>query len=148
MPDPFPVADVAVVLITDAKGEKLLVDYNPHWDCFTFPMVKVDDPPEAARAAVRAAAEVLGRPLPPTGLPVPLEFDVPVYQTSGRDGVMKRYRYRPFALRVTAAPQPLPGHIAIWLTPAELETHEPVSPTVRHVLGAVPFVETRRAVGL
>lgn len=31
MADPFPVVDVAVVLIADPRGERLLADFNPGW---------------------------------------------------------------------------------------------------------------------
>ncbi len=149
MPTPFPLVDVAVVLITDAERTKLLVDFNANWAEFSFPMTKLDhlpgDTPEAppvretpVQAAVRAAVEVLGAPLPPTGRPVPLDFHVPPYQRSGSDGVWKRYSYHLFKLTAAAAPQPLPGHVALWLSRAELETHEPVSPTVGLILRAVP----------
>ena len=42
MSEPIKPVNVAVVLITDATGGRLLVDYSPKWNCFTFPMTKVD----------------------------------------------------------------------------------------------------------
>jgi hypothetical protein len=143
----FPLVDVAVVMVVSRDGSKLLADYNAQWGAFTLPMAKSDDPSSPRAAAVRACVEVLGMPLPPSRCPVRLEFDVPVYQESGRDGDVKRYRYIPFVLRADAEPHPLPGHAAVWLTPAELESHEPVSPSVRHLLSAIPFAEARRAAG-
>lgn len=145
MSDLYTPVDVAVVLITDPTGRMLLVDYSPKWHFFTFPMTKVDDEIGAGVAAVRAAVEVLGCPFPPDGGPVPLGADIPVYQTSPRDGEKKRDHYLPYALKAGVAPQPLPGHVALWLTPDQLETHEPMSPTVRHILRAIPFAEVLRA---
>lgn len=154
MADPFPLVDVAVVLVTDARGERLLADYNAHWQCFSLPMTTVGELPGAApgaagtpeppsRAAARAAAEVLGRPLPP-GVMTRLNVDIPPYQRSGRDGTWKRYSYEIYALKA-ADPHPLPGHAAVWLTPGELQEGEPVSPTVRHILTAVSLADVRRA---
>jgi hypothetical protein len=36
----------------------------------------------------------------------------------------------------------------VWLTPAELADHEPVSATARHVLAAASLADVRRAVGM
>src|SRR4051794_22433235 len=119
----FPLVDVAVVMVISRDGGKLLADYNAQWGAFTLPMAKVDDPASPRAAAVRACAEVLGAPLARGRQPVRLEFDVPAYQESGRDGDVKRYRYIPFVLRAEVEPRPLPGHAAVWLTPAELESH-------------------------
>lgn len=155
----YPLVDVAVVLILDSTGERLLVDHNPRWSGFSLPMTKLGAVPAAApgspttpepaeHAAVRAAVDVLGRPLPPTGRPARLSHDVPPWHQSGRDGEWKRYRYHLFALKAAGTPHPRPGHVAVWLTPAELESHEPVSPTVRHVLTAVRMAVIRTAVGM
>lgn len=158
MADPFPVVDVAVVLITDPRGERLLADYNPSWGSFTLPMTKVRDLPPAApgaapvaesttHAAARAAAEVFGRPIAPAAL-VRLDVEVPPYHQSGRDGEWKRYRYHLFASRCGAEPQPLPGHTAVWLTPAEFADLEPISPIARHILEVASLAVVRRALGL
>ncbi|QDU18938.1 NUDIX domain-containing protein [Urbifossiella limnaea] len=158
MAEPFPVVDVAVVLIADPRGERLLADFNPDWGSFTLPMSKVAVLPPAspgaaptaespARAAARAAAEVFGRPVDAAAL-VKLHAEVPPYQQSGRDGEWKRYRYHLFASRVGAEPRPLPGHVAVWLTPAEFTDHEPVSETARHVLAVMSLADVRRAVGM
>ncbi len=157
-PTPYPLVDVAAVLILDATGKKLLVDYNPRWGGFSLPMTKLGAVPAAVpqgasapepadRAAVRAASEVLGRPIAPADRPVRLNHDVPPYHQSGNDGEWKRYHYHLFALKAAFTPQPLPGHVAVWLTPDELASHEPVSPTARHVLNAVPIAAVRAAVG-
>lgn len=56
---------VVVALVTNPDG-KLLLSWNPMWGGFSLPMTKVADGPPAetvARAAVRAAAEVVGRPV-------------------------------------------------------------------------------------
>lgn len=64
MTDPKTVP-VVVALVTDADG-RVLMTWNPRWGGFTLPMTKPEDgrPAEAVeRAAVRAAAEVVGRPV-------------------------------------------------------------------------------------
>ncbi|HZZ79844.1 MAG TPA: hypothetical protein VFE62_15100 [Gemmataceae bacterium] len=143
----IPLVDLAVVLATDGEG-RFLVDFNDNWSKFTFPMSKQRDVPAktpngaasretALVAACRAAAEVLGRPVASSSL-APLALEVPPYKQSGRDGVWKRYACRLFLLKVTAAPRPLAGHIALWLTRAELESLEPISPTVRAILEVLP----------
>jgi len=147
MSQPYPLVEVAVVVITDAQG-RFLADYNEAWGGFTLPMsslhdvparVPVDKPtPESPQnAAIRAAAEVLGRPVSPGAL-VPLNIEVAPWNQSGRDGQWKRYQYRLFQLKIDFAPQPLPGHAAVWLTRAELGTLEPISLTVRVILRALP----------
>lgn len=145
MADPFPLVDVAVVLIADPRGERMLADYNPGWGSFTLPMTKVGELPPAAPGGA-AAAEVLGRPVAAAAL-VRLDVDVPPYQQSGRDGAWKRYRYHLFATRLEIDPHPLPGHAAVWLTPAEWATHEPVAPTARHVLAVASLADVLAAVG-
>ncbi|OWK43752.1 hypothetical protein [Fimbriiglobus ruber] len=156
---PYPVIEVAVVLITDPRGERLLADYNPDWGGFTLPMTKRRNPGHADEpwaqeaesplaAATRAAVEVLGRPLPPDRLPVPLPFELPPWEVSLRDGGWKRYTRWPFALVADGTPHPLPGHVALWLTPAEFEKYEPISPTVSQILGAIPFVDVKKALRL
>jgi hypothetical protein len=147
MNSPYETVELAVVLI--GHDGRLLLDYNAEWSGFCLPITTIHDlaplvpegegrreqPREAAR---RAAVEVLGRPLAPAGEPQPLRVEVTPYHQSGRDGRWKRYQFHVFGLRTDVVPQPLPGHIAVWMTPQELRTHGPVSPTVRHVLQATP----------
>lgn len=139
--------EVSVVLIRDANG-RLLLDYNDEWMAFTLPMSKVHDlPPEVEggptapesvlAAAVRAAAEVLGRPLPPGALRE-IAAEVPPYSRSLRDGKWKRYAFHLFTVTVNGTAHPLPGHVAVWLTPSEVEGLEPISPTVGTILRALP----------
>ena len=146
MNQPYPLVEAAVVLITDRDGRYLL-DFNDSWSSFTFPTTKLHDVPTMAPgvptkpeaqpvAAARAAAEVLGRPIDPKALK-PLTIEVPPYAQSGRDGDWKRYTFRLFTLKVTGEPKPLPGHAAVWLTRSELESLEPISPTVRTILAAM-----------
>lgn len=141
----FPVAEVAAVVIRDATG-RLLVDYNDKWQAFTLPMSKLHPLPmgpelteSAAEAACRAAAEVLGRPLRRGELTPAAEPHVE-WEYSLRTGELKRYTFYLFTLTLAAAetPHPLPGHIALWRTRAELREQEPVSPTVDVILAAVP----------
>lgn len=147
MNDLYPLVEVAVVLVRDDTG-RCLVDFNDAWGSFTFPMTKVREQPavqpdgptgreEPQAAACRAVAEVLGRPLPP-GLLQALACEVPPYRQSGRDGEWKRYTFRLFELTAKFDPKPLPGHSAAWLTRAELKRCEPMSPTVRKILDALP----------
>lgn len=158
MDDPFPLVEVAAALLLDARGEKLLLDHNPNWGGFAPPMTKVGTlpgptpksapgPESPLAAAVRAAAEVLGRPILPATLR-PLPGDVPPFARSGRDGAWKRYRFHLFVRAVDFPPAPLPGHAAVWLTPAEVATHDPVTPTARHLLAAVPWDVIRAAAGV
>lgn len=159
MANPIETTEVAAVLVLDAEGSRVLADFNRHWHCFSVPMSKrhplvptheddttVEEPLEAT--AVRAVTEVLGRPLLPRQTPKRLPVDVPPYARSGRDGTWKRYQYHVFAVRIDHPPRPLDGHAAVWLTPAEVEAGEPVSPTARDILRAIPFEEVRKVVGL
>jgi hypothetical protein len=149
----FPLVEVAVVLIV--RRGQILTDYNPRWAAFTLPMSKLHDRPairagdasvreEPLDAAIRAAVEVLGRPLPPDGLPRPLRIEVGPYQQSDRDGAWKRYTFHVFALPVTEGVEPMEGHAAAWLTPGKFQTHRPVSPTAVHILSRIDPAELRR----
>lgn len=142
MPEPFEAIEVAVVLISNGAGQYLAV-YNAGWGAFSLPMTKrrslpgpnPNDPPvpEAIeRTAVRAAAEVLGRPLPPGGQPTRLADEIPPWNQSDRNGKWKRYTYVVFALQTPTAMAE-----GVWLTPAEFADHEPVSPTARTILERV-----------
>ena len=144
----YPLVEVSVVLIEDAKG-RLLVDYNEPWSGFTFPMTKVRDLPAsspnseapvketALAAALRAAAEVLGRPLLSDAL-TQLPVELPPYTQSNRDGQWKRYTFHLFTLTMHEPVRPLPHHVANWLTIAELQSLEPMSPTVGRILESLP----------
>jgi hypothetical protein len=146
MSESYPLVELVVVLITDGES-RFLVDYNEPWGCFTFPSTKLHDPGSTMppsreaketpdEAAARATAEVLGRPLDPSAL-TKLPEEVPPWNQSGRDGQWKRYTVHLFGLNTKMDPKPLPGHTALWLTRKELETLEPVSPTVRSILRVV-----------
>lgn len=146
MNEPFPIVELGVALIVDAEG-RFLMDYSEPWGSFTFPMTKlgvvpavVPDGPSTQEspltAATRAAVEVLGRPMDPKTLQA-LACEVPPYNQSGRDGQWKRYTVHLFRLTAKTQPNPLPGHVAVWLTRAELETLEPISPTVRKILAVL-----------
>ncbi len=147
MNDPYAIVEMAVVLILDEKN-RFLLDYKEPWGGIAFPCTKLRDVAPAAdgqmtketpqRAACRAVVEVLGMPIDPNAL-APLPHEVPPWQQSARDGEWKRYTVHLFGLSVRGnRPQPLPGHSVVWLTRKELETLEPVSPTVQNVLGVVP----------
>jgi len=151
--------EIVVVLVYDESSNRLLADYNHRWEAFTLPMTKGHEIPSAIEngpptmetplsAAIRAAVEVLGRPLSPFQLPEPMNIEIPMWEQSGRDGQWKRYHCLPFAMQAYFEPQPLPGHSAIWLTPAEFLTHEPVSPTARRILQAIPVAELRMVLGV
>jgi hypothetical protein len=135
---PFPQVEVAIVVIE--RAGLFLVEYNPNWHSFTLPATRlrrrpagvVITPEPPLDAAARAAAQALGRPLPPNGLPQPVSLDVlPLLHTrSGRDSNTKRYVYHVFKLR-TAEPSPRHalGWLTLWMKRADLLTHRPVSPT-------------------
>jgi len=148
--------ELVALFIVDAEG-RILLDYNANWHAFTLPMSKrhplltntPDDPvieEPLDSTALRAAIEMIGRPL--LQMPIQMNVEVPPWNQSGRDGAWKRYQYRVFALRFDGTPHPLPGHTAVWLTLAELEAAEPISPTVRQILRAVPFADVKKSVGL
>lgn len=152
MSSPFPNVEVAVVVISNAKGDQFLADFNAEWGCFTLPMTKRRVLPPShekeqeqretpLQAAMRAAVEVLGRPLLPHELPTPLLRDIPPFNRSGRDGQWKRYTYLPFEMKTELEPRPLPGHTAVWLSLEEFQTAEPISPTARAVLLAAPSIK-------
>jgi hypothetical protein len=135
----FPTVEVAVALI--AKGEQILAVYNPRWGSFTLPMTKRrewQDPevPHARRhedwvdAAARAGAEWLGRTCEP-------EFvldDPGGYQQSDRDGAWRRYHFQVFRVEVEGEPRLVEGAIAEWLTPVQILSRRPISPTARYVI--------------
>lgn len=154
--DSITCVEVAPVLILDAHG-RILLTYNVKWAAFSLPMSKrkslpldsmddtaTEEPIETT--ALRAAVEVIGRPL--LHKPQRVVADVKPYHASARDGTWKRYQYQLFAMRFDGTATPLPGHTAVWLSPEELETHEPISPTVREILRAVPLAEVKKTVGL
>lgn len=139
----LPIIDVAAVLIC-CEG-RILTGFNPKWGAFTLPTTKrrswADDSiaPGAVReeewthAAVRAAAEWLGRTL----LEVPVSLgEVPEFQQSDRDGKWKRYRLHAYRLDLECEPAISPLHIVEWLEPEQImdEKRMPVSPTARHVV--------------
>ena len=142
----FPVIQVAVTIVERAGF--YLVEYNPKWESFSLPMsrqrrhltsgVAVTETPETA--AVRAAAKVLGRPLSAAQFPrlVPLRSPYTRLR-SGRDAKTKDYRYSVFAMRVSdpAIRHSLGWH-TLWMRPADLATHVPVSESVTRLLPHLP----------
>jgi hypothetical protein len=146
MSELYPLVDVVVLLI--GRDGRLLLDYNEPWSAFCLPITKLRELPatvpngEGGReapmdAAVRAAVEVLGAPLSVDRFPKPVETDIPPYQQSSRDGQWKRYKFHLFSMKIAFDPRPLPGHTAVWLKPEELKTHQPISPTMTAILGAL-----------
>lgn len=139
---------VAVTLILHRR--RTLLAYNARWGAFSFPMTKIRHrvpgpfgtppvPESPSTAALRAAAEVLGRPLPPDQRPTPLPFDLEPYQFSGRDGELKRYTFHPHILRLPGMDVSPYAPIIAWLTRDELADHEPISPTVRLIVDRLPL---------
>ena len=137
------------VLIAD---KKLLIDWNPRWGCFTLPMTKIRQwhnagghvDPESETplsAAIRAAAEALRRPLSQSELPTtPEELELQPYShRSYRDGKWKRYGRTVFVIRPA---DPIPAQDLAWVTPDEVETCRPISPT------AIEVVRALRAAGI
>ena len=129
------------VVISDGK---ILVDWNPRWGCFTLPMTKIrewhtdrghvdTDSETALDAAIRTVAESLGRPLVAGEIPQgPEELELQPYShRSYRDGRWKRYGQTVFVFRIDS---PVLGHRLNWLTPEDLETHRPISPTATEVI--------------
>src|SRR5690348_5975794 len=104
----FHQVEVAVVVLV--RAVLILAEFNPKWEMFTFPMARLPRRPGVgeehregpSEAALRAAATVLGRPLPPQAFPKPLALDVPphLYLHSRRDQHRKRYTYYVFGRRV------------------------------------------------
>ncbi len=133
---PFPQVEVAVVVV--ARAHLYLAEYNPHWKTFTLPMTRLRrrtipgmSPRESPEeAALRAAAESVGRPLPPNGLPRRVELDLPPHQInrSGRDDQTKRYTYHVFSLPVSDPTlRHALGRHTVWLKRDDFLTHHPVS---------------------
>lgn len=145
----YPQVEASVVVISNDAG-LILLDFNPRWGVFTLPVSKrrtlQPGGPSATPAseswhdaALRAAAEVLGQPFPPSALTETPDYVEPFTQ-SGRDCVMKRYEYRVFAMPWATPPQPVPGHVAVWVDRAaaslKVPPFGPLSPTVHKVLTA------------
>ncbi|WP_020472181.1 hypothetical protein [Zavarzinella formosa] len=148
MSDPIESVELAVTVIANENGE-VLFDYNSSWGVFSLPMTKIGTipgptpkseplPETAEAAALRAAVEVLGHPLPKGHRPKHVEVHVPPYQQSGRDGSWKRYSVQVFVLRAPAGKAcPLDGHSAVWLPRNGLADLAPISPTVNPILDAI-----------
>ncbi len=129
---------------------KFLVTWNSSWGTFSLPITKIRqwhlgnghlDPTSetALQAAVRAAAEGLERPLLQSEIPsdaTELELQ-PYSHRSFRDGQWKRYGREVFVFEVKSA-EPLqrcvPGS---WISPSEITTLQPLSPTVDEVVSAL-----------
>jgi hypothetical protein len=137
-----PIVEVVTTLVV--QDGKVMVIFNPKWAAFSFPMSKrkvfldnaissVGTAEKLDRAAARVAAEVLGRSFPPQGFPHPL-FDAKEYKQSDVDGIWKLYQFHVFSLQVTNIQNPASGIIAEWLTPDQINCHEPFSHTARYLL--------------
>ena len=145
----FPEVRTAAVVIT--RGAEFLTIFNPKWGAFTLPMSKRrswHDPQvqgasreeEPRAAAIRAAAEALGRPFGPDELPRPIELaDLQPFQQSDRDGAWKSYRFDVFGIELAAGEVPAPsgGAAFAWMTLDALRTACPVSPTAIRIVEAV-----------
>ena len=141
----FPAVELSAVVVTDRATGRILLDYNERWQAFTLPMSKTHEVPNEdapgsdespLSAAVRAAAEVFGRPMYPGDLTA-VARQVH-WAHGGADGLLKRYTFNVFTVTVAETPHPLPGHVAVWRTRPELAEQEPISPTVAVVLAALP----------
>ena len=138
---------VETVAVIIRRDEEILLVFNEKWSAFTLPMTKVrqwTDPniPPARReekpaaAAVRAAAECLGKTLAvqPTHLK-----DIRGYRQSDRDGVWKEYVIHVFTLPLPEEQpekEPWSGIRSEWLTADEIleGCRGPISPTARDVI--------------
>lgn len=122
----------------------VLAAYNHRWGSFTLPMTrrkKWQDPTvdlgvreeEWSTAGARAAAEILGRTLPPKQCPK-LISELKEYRQSGEDGVWKIYSFQIFALPVPPNIQLMTGVVAQWLSPADFLENQPISSTARYLI--------------
>ncbi len=100
---------IAVAYVVDSSG-RLLLAWNSSWGCFTLPMTKlqIEQPAETPeRAAVRAAAEVLG--VPTRVVPNKTAKFARGLLRSPRDGDIKDYQYHVVPIeapsRLRVAPQ-------------------------------------------
>lgn len=133
---------VATVL---ADGPKILAVFNPRWGGFTLPMSKrkqfrdssvsaVTRTEEWACAAARVAAVVLGRSFMMDEFPRPL-CEIKDFEQSDADGVWKLYTIQVFGQAVAGDVRLAPGVVAEWLRPEDFQQREPMTRTVRFVLG-------------
>jgi hypothetical protein len=133
---------VATVL---ADGPRILAVFNPRWGGFTLPMSKRKQfrdssispairQEEWPTAAARVAAEILGRSFIPADFPQPL-CEIKDFEQSDADGVWKLYTIQVFGLAVTGHVRLAPGVVAEWLRPEDFQQREPMTHTVRFVLG-------------
>jgi hypothetical protein len=143
----FPQLEAAVVLIE--RAGKILAEYNPKWQCFSLPVSRLrrrlgaGEPTRETPldAAVRTAAQALGRPLSADCFPEPVSLDgaETAYLRSNRDQQTKRYTYHLYALHSPDGPlrHALARH-TIWMRPEDFLTHHPVSPTAVHIIRHLP----------
>jgi hypothetical protein len=139
----IPKVEVAVALI--ACGDKILAVHNPKWRAFSVPMTKPrrwEDPAfrlglrqeDWQAAAVRAAAEALGRTLAEPEFPLPLH-EIQEFRQNDEEGIWKLYHLHLFKLPLAKMPSALGfGVTAEWLTADQLQERAPVSSTVRYLL--------------
>ena len=103
------------------------------------PNGQIDPESETARdASIRAAAEAIGRPMTPDELPSqPEALELQPYgHRSHRDGQWKRFGREVFVVRLASSTNPCCGS-HVWLPPAEVEAHVPVSPTAAEIVSAL-----------
>ncbi len=153
MPKPFhyPEVNLSVAVIL-CEGRTLLT-WNENWGAFSLPMTKirswpgpsgsVDENSESAQqAAIRAAAEGLGRPLKGSEIPeqsVELELQ-PYSHRSHRDGQWKRYSREVFVFQIEGDLSSFSGK-GVWLTSSEVSSMQPISQTAQEILSVL---ETQR----
>jgi hypothetical protein len=134
-------------MVAITQGEAYLFVYYKKWGGFAPPMSKLrtwDDENEPGKiveespedAAIRVAAEALGRPLREGETPV-LHPKSPLYTSNegNRDRRRKKYNIEFFTLAVgpDEVPKPLDGLPFAWLTLEDMMTHKPLTSTAQHI---------------
>ncbi|WP_339743730.1 hypothetical protein [uncultured Rubinisphaera sp.] len=140
----YPEVNLSVAVIL-CEGRTLLT-WNDNWGAFSLPMTKIrtwpgpsgsvdEDSESAQQAAIRAAAEGLGRPLQSSEIPdQPVELELQPYShRSHRDGQWKRYSREVFVFELEVDLSSFSGN-GVWLTPEEVSSMQPISQTAQEVL--------------
>ena len=138
----FQPVEVAVTVM--ARDAKMLAIYNHKWGAFSLPMTKRkkwQDPQislgvceeDWTVTATRAAAEALGKSFAPKQFPRRL-MEVKEYRQRGEDGIWKVYAFQIFGMDIPGHATLHSGTVAEWLTPAEFDTHQPLSTTARYLV--------------
>lgn len=131
---------IAVALVKLNK-DQVAIAWNDNWGAFVVPMTKLDETPPAEtpeKAAVRAAAEVIG--VPCRVVPGQAGKAMRKLQLSNRDGEIKDYHFTVVPVEVhpdfqsaSIAHRPVLFASADKLQSGE---YQPVSPSVKPVLDA------------